>query len=257
MLVDGVKQPENGNAVINEAEISDLFRRIRLGEKNALFDLYDRTGGLLFGLMLKILGNPADAEEILLNIYTSIWEDPVSYNNDYPPLACLVIIARAHALTRLYETRGSYVPAQTSTSVDERRTKYDRRRRYYAQPHARTFAFERRRAKYDRRQRTYVYPRVMTADVGKNNNVSSEQKDARARFESLASKQREVLDWAFCSGLSAEEIAVRTGMPIGAVRTHVRIGLNRLGKDTDFSKTNHAPDNLRKTPANESEGKLR
>ena len=255
-IVDGMEQPENGEPA-NDAEISDLFRKIEQGEKNALFNLYDRTGGLLFGLILKILGNPADAEETLLNIYTRIWEKPVSYNIEYPPLAFLVIIARAHALTRLYEIRRSYVPAHASAFTDERRVKYDRRRRSSRHTHARTFAFERRRAKYDRRQRTYMSPHVTTADSGKNINTSREQKDARARFESLASKQREVLDWAFCSGLSAEEIAARTGMPVGAVKTHVRIGLNRLGKDTDFPNTNHAPDNLLKTPADENEGYLR
>ena len=251
MIKPGNRKP------VNDAEIPDLFRRIERGEKNALFELYDRTGGLLFGIVLKILGNSAEAEESLLNIYTRIWEEPVSYSIDYPPLACLVIIARAHALTRLYETRRTYAPAHAATLADERREKYDRRRRSSKQAHTRTFAFERRRAKYDRRQRTYMYPHVTTADAGKNNAESGEQKNARARFESLASKQREVLDWAFCSGLSAEEIAAKTGMPAGAVKTHVRIGLNRLGADIDFQKTNNAPDYLPKTQANENEGNSR
>jgi len=251
--VDGMEQPENGNPE-SDAEISDLFRRIEQGEKNALFDLYDRTGGLLFGLVLKILGNPDDAEETLLNIYARIWKEPVSYSIDYPPLAFLVIIARAHALTRLYETRRSYAPARAPAFADERRAKYDRRRRSSRHAYARTFAFERRRAKHDRRQRTYAFPHAMMTDSGKKSDTSREQIDARTRFESLAAKQREVLDWAFCSGLSAEEIAARTGMSVGAVKAHVRIGLNRLGKEPDFPNTNHAHDHFRKTPAGENEG---
>ena len=191
--MDVVNQPDNGNAASN-AEISELFRRIGQGEKNALFDLYNRTGGLLFGLALKILGNRADAGEALISIYTRIWEDPISCNIDYSPLACLVIIARAHALMRLYETRRIYVPAQTAAT-----------------------------------------------DGGNKNAFSKEQEDARARFEALAPKQREVLDWAFYSGLGADEIAAKTSIPAGAVKTHVRIGLNRLGKDLEFQKKNPEP----------------
>ena len=181
-------QSENRNDT-NKAEISDLFRKIGQGEKKALFDLYDRTNKLLFGLTLKILGNPADAEETLLNIYTSIWKDPVPYNAHYPPLASLVIIARAHALIGLYETHLSYAPTQAAMT-----------------------------------------------DAGETNIVSKEQEDARIHFETLAPIQREVLDWAFCSGLSSEEIAAKTDVPVNAVKTHVRVGLNRLSKAFEFPK---------------------
>lgn len=196
--MDGAKQHESVTSA-KSSIISDLFQRIEKGERKALFELYDRTGGLLFGLTLKILGNPADAEETLLNIYDSIWKAPVAYNADYPPLAWLVMIARSHALTRLYETRRAYTPQTPAATEDARENNV------------------------------------------KSNAVSKEQKDAFARFKALAPAQREVLDWAFCSGLSAEEIAARTGMPAGAVKTHVRIGLNRLGKAPDTVKQPEAP----------------
>jgi RNA polymerase sigma-70 factor (ECF subfamily) len=189
-----MEQPESGTSA-KKADISDLFRKIEKGEKDALFDLYDRTGGLLFGLTLKILGNVSDAEETLLNIYTRIWKDPVSCDAGYPPLAWLVMIARAHALTRLYETRRSYAPEQTAANNADKKTV-----------------------------------------------TNKEQEDARACFKALAPKQREILNWAFCSGLTAEGIADKTGSTVGAVKTHVRIGLNRLGKTPAFSETNFVMD---------------
>jgi len=209
--VDGVNQPDSAAAAKN-SDISDLFLRIERGERDALFDLYDRTGGLLFGLTLKILGNPADAEETLLNIYASIWKAPVSYNANYPPLAWLVMIARSHALTRLYETRRAYTPPTQAATME---------------------------------------------GAAEKTVTNRELEDAVARFNSLASIQREVLDWAFCSGLSAEEIAARTGMSVGAVKTHVRIGLNRLGKAPESSKIN--PEHVKPTEdtADENEGVAR
>ena len=203
--MDGMEQSESGT-LAKKADISDLFRKIEKGKRDALFDLYDLTGGLLFGLTLKILGNAADAGEALIDIYARIWKDPISCNTGYPSLAWLVMIARAHALTRLYETRRSYTPAQTA-------------------------------AENGAEKKTFTY---------------EEQKNARARFEALAPKQREILDWAFYSGLSAEEIAARTGATVGAVKTHVRIGLNRLGKTHAFPETNPGPEKPQDTPVNEN-----
>ncbi|MBN2242736.1 MAG: anti-sigma factor [Acidobacteria bacterium] len=54
------------------------------------------------------------------------------------------------------------------------------------------------------------------------------QKHARASLDSLAPQQKEFLDWAFYTGLSPSEIAVRIGKPAGAVKTHTRIGMSKL-----------------------------
>ena len=62
----------------------------------------------------------------------------------------------------------------------------------------------------------------------------AEQKVARFQLEALAPMQREILDWAYFSGLSANEIAARIGTPAGAVRAHVRMGLNRLCKTLEL-----------------------
>jgi RNA polymerase sigma-70 factor (ECF subfamily) len=59
------------------------------------------------------------------------------------------------------------------------------------------------------------------------------QKLARASLESLAPAQREILEWAYYSGLSCGEIAAQTGKPLGAIKTHARQGLSKLGELLD------------------------
>jgi RNA polymerase sigma-70 factor (ECF subfamily) len=54
------------------------------------------------------------------------------------------------------------------------------------------------------------------------------QRIARSAVASLVPAQREILESAYYSGLSAAEIAAQIGKPIGAVRTHARIALNKL-----------------------------
>jgi RNA polymerase sigma-70 factor (ECF subfamily) len=54
------------------------------------------------------------------------------------------------------------------------------------------------------------------------------QNHARAALDSLTGPQKEFLEWAFYTGLSSSEIAVRIGRPAGAVKTHTRIGMSKL-----------------------------
>jgi RNA polymerase sigma-70 factor, ECF subfamily len=54
------------------------------------------------------------------------------------------------------------------------------------------------------------------------------QQRARDSIAALIPAQREALDWAFYSGLGCNEIAAQTGKPVGAIRTHARLGLSKL-----------------------------
>ena len=55
-----------------------------------------------------------------------------------------------------------------------------------------------------------------------------QQKLVRSSIESLAPVQREILDWVYYSGLSCGEIAAQMGKPLGAIKTHARLGLGKL-----------------------------
>jgi RNA polymerase sigma-70 factor, ECF subfamily len=58
--------------------------------------------------------------------------------------------------------------------------------------------------------------------------VPEQQQLARTSLEALPPAQREVLDWACYSGLSCGEIAAQLGQPLGAVKNHIRMGMNRM-----------------------------
>jgi RNA polymerase sigma-70 factor, ECF subfamily len=55
-----------------------------------------------------------------------------------------------------------------------------------------------------------------------------EQKTARSHIGTLIPVQREIMDWIYFSGLSCSEIAMQIGKPIGAIRTHTRLGMSKL-----------------------------
>ncbi len=50
----------------------------------------------------------------------------------------------------------------------------------------------------------------------------------RTALESLPPEQREPIELGFFSGITHEEIARRTGIPLGTIKTRIRAGLRRL-----------------------------
>src|SRR5690348_8226162 len=49
------------------------------GEQSAFARLYDESSGLVYSVVLKILGNPADAEEVVLDVYMQVWRRAGDY----------------------------------------------------------------------------------------------------------------------------------------------------------------------------------
>jgi RNA polymerase sigma-70 factor, ECF subfamily len=75
---------------------------IAAGDSASLAAFYDATNRVAFGLILRILGDPATAEEVLLDVYTQVWRQAGNYRRERgTPLAWLLTIARTRALDRL------------------------------------------------------------------------------------------------------------------------------------------------------------
>jgi len=176
-------QADNGITYSNKAAAA-LILKIQERDASALAALYESTGRLLFGLILKVLGNRAPAEEVLLDTYTHIWNQAASFDPGRSSLEWILSIARTRAIARLHGI------------------KRDRKKREFSQ-----------------------------AGPDSKMTVAPElQKLVRSSIESLMPAQQEVLTWIYYSGLSCSDIAAQITKPIGAVRTHTRLGLSKLSE---------------------------
>jgi DNA-directed RNA polymerase specialized sigma24 family protein len=71
-------------------------------EPQALADLYDESSRLIFSIAIGILGNPADAEEITLDVYTYVWRSAAQFDSSRASVATwLVMLTRSRAIDRL------------------------------------------------------------------------------------------------------------------------------------------------------------
>ena len=64
-----------------DADMEDtaLLARIAAGDERALAALYDRHGGRAFALACRILDDPEAAEEVVLDVFLSIWRNAAAF----------------------------------------------------------------------------------------------------------------------------------------------------------------------------------
>jgi len=170
-----------------------LIHNLQAGDQQALGALYDRLAPVVNAVILRILGNQADAEEILEETFWHIWRDARTYDPARGTLAAWVItIARSRALDRLRVQK-----RQASNPVA-----------------------------YEEEARA-----ALTAESLTPEDTTLQNERARAVADALRVlplEQRLPIELAYYEGLSQSQIADRLRQPLGTVKTRVRLGFARL-----------------------------
>jgi RNA polymerase sigma-70 factor, ECF subfamily len=88
---------------------SAYVERIADGDQQALAALYDASNQLVYGLALRILNNPADAEEVTLDTYSQIWRTACRFDAERGSVtAWLMTMARSRAIDKRRSGAGRY-----------------------------------------------------------------------------------------------------------------------------------------------------
>lgn len=168
------------------------------GDEHAAARLYDRFGAVVFGLALRITGEQADAEDVVIDTFAQAWRDASRFAAAKGSVsAWITVLARSRALD-LVRSR-------------QRRT----------------------RATDNAGRETDV-----TVALGQGPGPADLQVEERERADavaaamsSLPAAQRRAIELAFFEGLTHPEVAERLQEPLGTVKTRIRLGLHKL-RDT-------------------------
>jgi RNA polymerase sigma-70 factor, ECF subfamily len=83
-----------------------LVARVRVGDQQALSELYDRYSNVVYAVALRILQDTGAAEDILQDIFLQLWRKPDAFDSSRGSLtAWLAVIARHRAIDRLRQRR--------------------------------------------------------------------------------------------------------------------------------------------------------
>ncbi len=180
-------------AVEAHAQDAELMARVRQRDTAALRALYDRHSGMVYGLGLRILRDPTEAEDLVQDVFLHLWRRAELFDGERGQFTgWLVSLARNRAIDRLrarrtrerkgdeYEAEVADLPAPSASNPDE--TAY-----------------------------------------------ASELRGAVTRALALLPEpQRVALEMAYFGGLSHTEIAERLAAPLGTVKARIRQGMIRL-----------------------------
>jgi RNA polymerase sigma-70 factor (ECF subfamily) len=167
------------------------LQRVAGGEAEALARLYDESSHLVYGVALRILRDPLDAEEVAIDVYMQIWRSAARFDPCRGSArSWLVTLARSRAVDRL---RGAA------------------RRR------------EKEKSLYEVRE-------VASLEASPESGAILRERGRRARqaLDALPARERQAIDLAFFSGLSHSEVAEELSEPLGTVKSRIRTGLQRL-----------------------------
>src|SRR5471030_2076871 len=92
----------------NRSLIIAALARIPSGDRAAMQTVYRLTSAKLFGVCLRILGERSEAEDVLQEVYVTVWRKVADFDaSRASPMTWLTAIARNRAIDRLRATRQS------------------------------------------------------------------------------------------------------------------------------------------------------
>jgi RNA polymerase sigma-70 factor (ECF subfamily) len=174
-------------------DLVDLLKACGRGDQAAFARLYDATSSRVVGLAVRVVRDPAQAEEVAQEAFLEIWKtsgrfDPAKGS----PLAWLLTIVHRKAVDRVRS-------AEASTRRDT-----------------------------TNHQRNQPVEHDSTAQTA---TASLEARRDRQAQASLTPVQREALELAYFGGYTHTEVATMLDLPVGTAKTRIRDGLIRL-RDT-------------------------
>jgi RNA polymerase sigma-70 factor (ECF subfamily) len=172
-----------------------LLQRIVIRDETALAELYDRHSRLAYSVIMRILGSPSDADDVLQETFVRVWSRADTYNPLLgSPAAWLTRIARNGAIDRLRARRAAANVA-VAPAV---------------------------RAEDDRPQSAEPVTRETPETELERRTTAG---TVRSALANLTPEQRALIEAAFFEGYTHSELATRFGVPLGTVKTRIRTGL--------------------------------
>ena len=174
----------------NRSLIAAALGRIPAGDQAALQTVYRLTSAKLFGVCLRILGERAEAEDVLQEVYVTVWRRAADFDaGRASPMTWLISIARNRSIDRLRASRQT----RNMDPID-------------------------------------AAAEIADASGGADMTIESAQDNARLHgcLDGLASHERAALRGAFFDGNTYEDLASRMKVPLGTMKSWIRRAMIKL-----------------------------
>lgn len=179
----------DGDGEAARARVVEAIVAVGREDRNAFQQLYRLTSAKLFGICLRICGDKQGAEDVLQEVYLTVWRRAEGFEpGRASPISWLAAIARNRAIDwrRAHPVRAS-APMEDAAALPD-----------------------------------------PAPDASRGLIAHEEGRRLASCLDQLDGTQREVIRTAFFDGVTYAELASRRGVPAGTVKSWIRRGLLRL-----------------------------
>jgi RNA polymerase sigma-70 factor (ECF subfamily) len=171
-----------------------LLPLVAQGNVSAFEALYDRYSSTVYGLLMRVLGNPEDAQEVLQETFVKAWTSAKMFDAARgSEAAWLISIARSRGIDR----------------IRSRRTRVDR--------------------EDEAGRELSIFSSFVHVSTGVDDAIQAEERQAvHGALAELPEAQRLALELAYFEGLSQTEIADRLQQPLGTIKTRMQLGMKKM-----------------------------
>ncbi|HEY9824822.1 MAG TPA: sigma-70 family RNA polymerase sigma factor [Stenomitos sp.] len=168
----------------------ELIRALQSKDVRGLEQLYDSYGALMYGLALRILNVPQEAEDLVQDVILGLWNN-FTYNPSRGSLKTFVaLLVRSRAIDRVRSRQSKQQALERLGSVQSP---------------------------------------ISSDSVPMSAAVSDEiAQRVQQALADLPENQRQALELAYYGGLSQSEIAQKLSIPVGTVKSWVRLSFSKL-----------------------------
>lgn len=197
-VVNAPNDPDLAFARVTISDDARLVERLRQRDPAALELLIERCGRRAFALAFRVTGSAAEAEDAVQDAFLAVWERGPRLRLSGQLESLVLTIAHRRAVDRVRRRRASAVLHEHDAEAQ---------------------ADEDAAAAIDRLLDAVAAPQLHA--------------DLRAALAALPPEQRAVLELAFLGGLTQTAIATRLAVPLGTVKSRLRLGMEKMRADLE------------------------
>jgi RNA polymerase sigma-70 factor (ECF subfamily) len=172
-----------------EQYLDDLLTRVARGDQAAFEAVYDTLAGPVYGLINRVVRDPAQSEEVSQEVLLEVWRTAARFDPAKGTAATWVMtIAHRRAVDRV----------RSATAAAAREVK------------------------------TAEVPSQNGDEVADTVAASLDRDRVRQCLDSLTQPQRESITLAYYGGLSYRQVGERLGVALSTIKTRIRDGLTRM-----------------------------
>jgi RNA polymerase sigma-70 factor, ECF subfamily len=170
--------------------LEELLASAALGNEQAFAQLYDLTSSRVYGMVLRVIRDAAQAAEVTQDVYLEVWRQSARFEATRSGvLPWLLMIAHRRAVDRVRSAQSSIVRDSRYADLTAERP-------------------------YD--------------NVSEQVEITIEAQRVRKVLNELTDAQREAVSLAYFGGYTHSEVAELLHLPLGTVKTRIRDGLIRI-----------------------------